>query len=108
MTTTPPQNSLLVPAGTPIHTHSTTTDQYDPKYEDRPKTLQWLLIEMGPYFIGPLALLDFLDKFLPSSLPGPSVSSFKPGMFSALSEVSSKADMYDKFIYSDLSTLLLV
>lgn len=60
--------------------------------------------EMGPYFIGPLAPQVFLDKFLPLSSPGPSVPSFEPGMFSALSGASSEADMYDKFVRSESSS----
>jgi hypothetical protein len=97
--TKPPSNAA---PGTRIHTRSATTDRYDPKCEDREATFQRLSDEMMPFFVGPIPPQDFLDHFLPSTSPGSSGPAFEEGMFTILSGTASKAEMYTKFVSSNL------
>ncbi|KAF8264750.1 hypothetical protein EI94DRAFT_1703017 [Lactarius quietus] len=102
--TTPPSNAVPLSASTPIHTRSTTTDRYDPKYEARDDIFQRLSDEMDSFFVGPVPLQEFLDDFLPSTLPNSSAPTFKPGMFSTSSGIP-EGEMYTKFITTPLSSI---
>jgi hypothetical protein len=98
---TPPPSSPLPLPGTPVHTRSTTTDQFLPRYENRETTFQRLSTEMSSYFVGPMPPQEFLDTFLPVTSSCPSVPRFKLGMFSNLSESSFEANMYQSFVSSE-------
>ncbi|KAH9031579.1 hypothetical protein EDB83DRAFT_2319184 [Lactarius deliciosus] len=98
MSWTPPQSTVLLLAGTPVHTHSSTTDHFAPKYEDRDTTLRQLSDEMSSFFVGPMPPQDFLDTFLPSTSLNPSVLPFERGMFSPSNEMALEPEMYDKFV----------
>ena len=104
MPSTPPPSSPLPPQGTPVHTRSTTTDRFLPKYETREHTFRRLSAEMSPYFVGPVPPQDFLDSFLPVTTPCHTVLPFKQGMFSTLSEATSEASMYKTFVGSESLT----
>src|SRR5258708_37200033 len=54
--------------GTPIHTQSTTTDRYGPRYQNRDTILSHLANEMGPFVVGPISADAFLKSFLPPPL----------------------------------------
>src|SRR6266404_1467785 len=100
----PPPTPPLPLQGTPVHTHSVTTDCFLPKYENRESTFRWLSNEMSSYFVGPVPPLAFLDAFLPltSSRPSvPPVPTFKRGMFSGLLGLATEANMYDNFVSSN-------
>jgi hypothetical protein len=106
---TPPPTSPLPLPGTPVHTRSATTDRFLPKYEDRDATFRRLSKEMSSYFVGPVPPQDFLDAFLPLTSSHHSVPSFEKGMFSALVDSASEAEMYSHFVGSDpLAPALLV
>ena len=98
----PPTSSVPL-SGTPVHTCSATTDRFLPKYEDREATFRRLSIEMSPFFVGPMPPQDFLDFFLPSTSCSPSeaVTNFHPGIFGALVQSTSEAEMYGNFVSSD-------
>jgi len=100
--TTPPACPVPLP-GTPVHTRSATTDRFLPKYEDREATFRRLSIEMSPFFVGPVPPQDFLDFFLPSTSCSPSgaVANFRPGIFTALAQSTSEAEMYGNLVSSD-------
>ena len=98
---TPPPTSPLPLPGTPVHTRSTTTDRFLPKYEDRDAMFRRLSNEMSPYFVGPVPPQEFLDAFLPVTSSLPSVSRFERGMFSDLTEPASEAGMYQTFVSSE-------
>ena len=96
---TMPLTSSVLLSGTPMHTHSATTDWFL-KIE---ATFQQLSIEMLPFFVGPVPPQDFLDFFLPSTTSSPFkvVTNFCLGIFSALVQSTSKAEMYGNFVSSD-------
>ncbi len=103
MTTTPPLNPPLPPHGTPIHTRSSTTGCYGPKYEDRKGSISRLADEMIPFIVGPISAAKFLEDFLP--LPsGSSVPEFTVGMFAPLIETirasSVETEWYNVFVSS--------
>jgi hypothetical protein len=98
--TTPPSNAAPLPAGTPVHTHSATIDQYN--YEDGEATFQQLSDEMKSFFVSPVPPQEFLDHFLPSTSPDSSGPAFKAGMFTNLSGTTSEAEMYTKCVSSNL------
>ena len=66
MTIPPPDSSSLLSTGTSIHYHSTTTDSIDPKFETRDMTVSHLAHEMGPFFVGLIPPLEFLNSFMPA------------------------------------------
>ncbi|KAI9456113.1 hypothetical protein BJY52DRAFT_1188014 [Lactarius psammicola] len=53
---------------------------------------------MASYFIGPMPLQEFLDLFLPETSVSPCPSPFQQGMFSPLTKMVSKTEMYDTLI----------
>src|SRR5258708_32610225 len=82
--------------GTPIHTRSTTTDRYGPRYQNRDTILSRLANKMGPFIIGPI----FADAFLKSFLLPPLVrlaSPFAAGMFIPLVDMLSKPETESKY-----------
>jgi hypothetical protein len=102
---TPPSTTTLLPASTPFRTCNATSNSFDPKYEGRETLYGHLSNEMSPYFVGPMPPQEFLDSFLPLSTPdtsAESVPTFKVGMFSSLTKLTSEADMYDRFVSSNL------
>ncbi len=90
-TTSPP----LQP-GTPIHTRSTTTDRYGPRYQNRDTILSHLTNEMGPFIVGPISADAFLKSFLPPSLV-PLASPFVVGIFIPLVDMLSKPETESKY-----------
>src|SRR5258708_16263200 len=75
--------------GTPIHTRSTTTDRYGPRYQNRDTILSHLANEMGPFVIGPISTDAFLKSFLPPPLV-PLASPFVVAMFILFFYILSK------------------
>src|SRR5258707_4167518 len=90
--------------GTPIHTRSTTTDRYGPRYQNRDTILSRLANEMGPFIVGPISANAFLKSFLPSPLV-PLASPFVVGMFIPLVDMLSKpktgSTYYKVFVSSE-------
>src|SRR5258708_13032466 len=82
--------------GTPIHTRSTTTDRYGPRYQNRDTILSRLTNKMGPFIIGPISADAFLKSFLPSPLV-PLASPFAVGMFIPLVDMLSKPETESKY-----------
>ena len=103
MTPPPPSSAPQIP-DTPIHLRSTTTNKFDPKFEDRHNTFLRLAEEMNPYFIGLVPVLTFLNSFLPllDDQPNGASTAFNEGMFSAVTNVTSKAKMYQPFVNPDI------
>jgi hypothetical protein len=85
----------------PNCTRSATTSFFDPKYEGRETVYGQLSNEMDPYFVGLMPPEDFLDFFLPPTMPDASVPTFTVGMFSGLTKLTLEADMYDRFVSSN-------
>jgi hypothetical protein len=103
MSTPPP--TFNIPPGTPVHTRSSTTDGYFPKYEDRNLLLPRFAAKMSPFIVGPIGAQAFLDRFLP---PGPAPSHPSPvpslmGVFDHFIELLSECETssYDEFVSSD-------
>src|SRR5216684_4702794 len=92
MSTTSPPPQL----GTPIHTQSTTTDRYGPRYQNRDTILSCLANKMGPFIIGPISTDAFLKSFLPPPLV-PLASPFVVGMFILLVDMLSKPETESKY-----------
>src|SRR5229473_8571830 len=92
MSTTSPPPQL----GTPIHTQSTTTDRYGPRYQNRDTILSCLTNKMGPFIIGPISADAFLKSFLPPPLV-PLASLFVVGMFIPLVDMLSKPETKSKY-----------
>src|SRR5258708_18285141 len=90
-TTSPP----LRP-GTPIHTQSTTTDRYGPRYQNRDTILSHLANKMGPFIVGPISTDAFLKSFLPPPLV-PLVSLFAAGIFIPLIHMVSITETESKY-----------
>ncbi len=90
-TTSPPPQP-----GTPIHTQSTTTDRYGPRYQNRDTILSHLANEMGPFVVGPISADAFLKSFLPPPLV-PLASPFVAGMFILLVDMLSKPETESKY-----------
>ena len=101
MSWTPPQSTAILPAGTSVHTCSSTTDRFSPKYEDRDIIFGQLSDEMALFFVGPMPPQEFLDNFLPSTSLDHSNLVFKWGIFSSIKEMASEADMHNKFVSSE-------
>jgi hypothetical protein len=106
MPTTPPPNpSLDLPQGTPVHTRSSTSDKFNHGYESRDDIFSRLADEMEPFFVGPIPARDFLDHFLPPPPSAPSsLPQFTRGMFNHFTEAYSKGQelkLYDPFVSSD-------
>ena len=59
---------------------------------------------MHPYFIGPVPVLTFLNSFLPllNDQPNGASTAFNEGMFAAVSNTTSKAEMYQPFVNPDI------
>src|SRR5258708_29701455 len=89
MTSPPPR------LGTPIHTQSTTTDRYGPRYQNRDTILSHLANEMGPFVVGPISTYAFLKSFLPPPLV-PLASLFAAGMLIPLCDMLSKPESDSK------------
>src|SRR5258708_3306383 len=92
MSTTSPPPQL----GTPIHTQSTTTDRYGPRYQNRDTILSRLTNKMGPFIVGPISADAFLKSFLPPPLV-PLASPFVVGMFILLVDMLSKPETESKY-----------
>ncbi len=90
MTSPPPR------LGTPIHTQSTTTDRYGPRYQNRDTILSRLTNEMGLFIIGPISADAFLKSFLPPPLV-PLASPFAAGIFIPLVDMLSKPETESKY-----------
>jgi hypothetical protein len=104
MPTTPPPNpSLSLPQGTPVHTRSSTTDQLNPQYDNQPGTLIRLADEMTPFIVGPIRAQDFLNHFLPCPSDSSSLPQFEEGIFKGLIDLRSEKEntWYDRFVSSD-------
>src|SRR5713226_8364873 len=105
-TTSPPPQP-----GTPIHTRSTTTDRYGPRYQNRDTILSHLANKMGPFIVGPISTDAFLKSFLPPPLV-PLVSLFAAGMFIPLVDMLSKPETeskyYKVFVSSDPCHLMFL
>ncbi len=101
MSRTPPQSTAILPAGTPVHTHSSTTDRFSPKYEDRDIIFGRLSDEMASFFVGPMPPQEFLDNFLPSTSLDHSNLVFEWGIFSGIKEMALEANMHNKFVSSE-------
>src|SRR5258708_30605743 len=90
--------------GTSIHTQSTTTDRYGPRYQNRDTILSRLSNEMGPFVVGPISTDAFLKSFLPPPLV-PLASPFVVGMFiplvNMLSKPETESKYYKVFVSSD-------
>jgi len=101
MATTPPlpQGPPQIP-DTPIHLRNTTTNRFDPKFEDRGNAFIRLANEMCPYFVGPVPITTFLDSFLPllNGNPNFAGTTSSKNVFSALKNTTSEADMYQPFV----------
>src|SRR5258707_12471250 len=82
--------------GTPIHTQSTTTDRYGPRYQNRDTILSHLANKMGPFIVGPISADAFLKSFLPPPLV-PLASLFAVGMFIPLVDMLSKPETESKY-----------
>jgi hypothetical protein len=89
--------------GTPIHTQSSTTNRYVPRYQNRDTVLCRLADEMGPFVVGPISADAFLNSFLPR--PVPLVSPFLTGMFKSLVDQPPECESgyYNIFVSSDPS-----
>ena len=102
MATTPPlhQGPPQIP-DTPIHLRNTTTNRFDPKFEDRENAFLWLANEMSPYFLGPVPITTFLDSFLPLLNDKHNCACTTSGkiMFSPLKNVAKETDMYKPFVH---------
>jgi hypothetical protein len=82
-----------------IKTNSTTTNRFDPKFNNKDIIYSRLAKEIGPLFIGPIALHEFLVSYLNTSHDSDDLSlTFNVGEFSFLKEDGPKTTMYDKFI----------
>ena len=101
MATTPPLPPGLpqIP-DTPIHLRNTTTNRFDPKFEDRGNAFLRLANEMCPYFLGPVPITTFLDSFLPlpNDRPNFADTTTSKNVLSVLKNVTSEADMYQPFV----------
>jgi hypothetical protein len=97
MSQTPPSKPSPLPHSTPIHTHSSTTGKYNPKYEGRDATSKRIANEMTHFFVGPMPPQDFLNQFLSPPLYT-SNHVFKMEMFSGLSGITPENAMYNKFV----------
>jgi hypothetical protein len=82
-----------------IKTDSTTTNRFDPKFNNKDIIYSQLAKEMGPLFVGPMAPHEFLVSYLNTSHDSDNLSlTFNMGEFSFLKEDSPETTMYDKFV----------
>ena len=86
---------------TPIHLHNTTTNRFDPKFEDRENAFLRLANEISPYFLGPVPITTFLDSFLPLLNDKCNHAHTTSGkiIFSLLKNVAKETDMYKPFVH---------
>jgi hypothetical protein len=78
-----------------------------PKYEED-AVLSHLAKEMGPFFVGPIDVQEFLDLFLPPPSALSSAPTFTPGMFKSFIDMlpAKESNLYDPFVSSDPRRLL--
>jgi hypothetical protein len=104
MSTTPPPNlSLVLPQGTPVHTRSSATGKFNLGYENRVDALSCLADKMRPFCVGPMGTQDFLTHFLPEPPNSSDFPQFRVGMFKNLISKLSETEpnWYNVFVSSD-------
>ena len=97
MRKTPPPRPLSTP-DTPIHKLSTTTDRFNPKFQNRDMVFHQLARDMTSFFIGPIPPGHFLESFLPLDPLVCSTSTFEPGILSALEGAKDEKHLQTMFV----------
>jgi hypothetical protein len=101
--TPPPLPSTKQPSSTPLKKKSPIQPLYSTLSHFHLRVIHALRTEMTDFFVGPMPVKEFLDKFLPRdkiasgsncSIPSP----FEPGCFSETFKAKSELDAYSPFV----------